>query len=100
MVGTSLPTTSRGAADEDTVRARSQALLSLRLLAYELLHILRERMEALTGKGWSLREQVLKVAARIQRTGRRLYWVIARSALPAWRRLLPALGRMAWPPPG
>lgn len=102
VVGTSLPTTSRGAADEDTVRARSQALLSLRLLAYELLHILRERMEALTGKGWSLRrlrEQVLKVAARVQRSGRRLYWVIARSALPAWRRLLPALGRMAWPPP-
>ena len=90
-------------ADDDTVRARSQALLSLRLLAYELMHILRARLETLTGEGWSLRrlrERVLKVAARVQRTGRRLHFVIARPALPLWRKLMPSLARMAWPPPG
>ena len=103
VIGTSLPPTSRGVADDDTVRARSQALLSLRLLAFELMHILRARLETLTGEGWSLRrlrERVLKVAARVQRTGRRLHFVIARPALPLWRKLMPSLARMAWPPPG
>jgi hypothetical protein len=102
VIGTSLPTTSRGQASDETVLARSQALLSLRLLAYELMHILRERMSELTGEGWSLRrlrERVLKVAAQVRSGGRRLHFVIPRPALPYWRQLWPALQRMAWPPP-
>jgi hypothetical protein len=65
------------------VLARSQALLSVRLLAYQAMHVLRALIERRTGQGWSLRrlrERVLKVAARVQRSGRRLGVVIAHSA--------------------
>jgi len=55
VIGDSLPTTSRGKASEATVLARSQALLSTRLLAYELMHVLRTLLEKRTRQGWSLR---------------------------------------------
>ena len=90
-IGTSLPCTSRGRASEAEVFARAQALLSLRLLAYELLHVLRAQMEAATGRGWSLRrlrERVLKAAARVQRHARRLHVILERRAATLWRKLL------------
>jgi len=90
VIGTSLPCTSRGVASEATVVARSQALLSLRLLAYQLLHVLRTEMEAVTWQGWSLRrlrERVLKAGARLLTHARRVTVVIERRAAAHWRRL-------------
>ncbi|WP_254432262.1 IS1380 family transposase [Aquisalimonas sp. 2447] len=90
-IGTSLPCTSRGRASEAEVFARAQALLSLRLLGYELLHVLRAQMEAATGQGWSLRrlrEPVLKAAAHVQRHARRLHVILERRAARLWRQLL------------
>ena len=90
-IGTSLPCTSRGRASDAEVFARAQALLSLRLLAYELLHVLRAQMEAATGRGWSLRrlrERVLKAAARVQRHARRLHVILERRGARLWRQLL------------
>jgi hypothetical protein len=97
VIGDSLPSTSRGQATEETVLARSQALLSVRLLAYQVMHVLRALIERRTGQGWSLRrlrERVLKVAARVQRSGRRLIVVIAYSSAEYWDQLLLALGRL------
>ena len=51
VVGDSQLCTSRGAAAPATVLARSQALLALRLLANELMHVLRAHMEAATQRG-------------------------------------------------
>jgi hypothetical protein len=90
VIGSSLPCTSRGVASEATVLARSQALLSLRLLAYQLLHVLRTEMEAVTWQGWSLRrlrERVLKAGARLLTHARRITVVIERRAAAHWRRL-------------
>jgi 2-methylisocitrate lyase-like PEP mutase family enzyme len=61
------------------------------------MHVLRALLERRTGQGWSLRrlrERVLKVAARVQRSGRRLIVVIARSSAEYWNQLLPALDRL------
>ena len=43
VIGSSRPCTSRGAASDATVLAHSQALLSLRLVAYPLLHVCAPR---------------------------------------------------------
>ncbi len=51
-------------------------MLSLRLLAYKVMHIARWLLERGTGEGWSLRrvrEQVLKVGVRILRHARQLF---------------------------
>ena len=101
VVGDSLPCTSRGAAAPATVLARSQALLVLRLLAYELMHVLRAHMEAATQRGWSLRgvrERLLKAAARVQRHARRLVVVLQRRAAAQWRVLLKRLTRLTLEP--
>ncbi len=63
------------------VRAHNETLFLLNLLAYEVLHFGRARMEKTTGEGWSLcrfRERLLRVAGRVVRHGRRLTFVIAR----------------------
>ena len=91
VIDSSLPCTSRGAASNATVLARSQALLSLRLLAYQLLHVLRTEMQAVTAQGWSLRrlrERVLKAGARLLTHARRITVVIESRAADLWRRLL------------
>ena len=41
LIASQLPCASRGEASDATVRARSHAPLSPRLLAYQLLHVLR-----------------------------------------------------------
>jgi len=100
--GASLPSTSRGRASEAVVLARSRAWLALRLLAYELLHWLRAPLERATGEGWSLRrvrERLLKTAARVQRSGRRLIVVLTRAAAQYWRVIFPRLQRPR-PAPG
>ncbi|MBK5935427.1 IS1380 family transposase, partial [Halorhodospira halophila] len=91
VIGESLPCTRRGQATEEQAFARSQALLALRALAYQLLHVLRDSLERGTGDGWSLRrlrEQVLKSAVRVQRHARRVHVILERRAASHWRALL------------
>ena len=92
LIGESLPctTTKRGATETEAAFARNQVLLSLRVFAYELMHTLRAHMEQLTGYGWSLRrlrERVLKAAARLQRSGRRLVVILECRAADDWQAL-------------
>jgi hypothetical protein len=63
--------------------ACNEALLLLSALAYNLVHVIRCCVERVTQRGWSLqrvRERLLKVAARLVRGGRRLTFVLPRSA--------------------
>lgn len=63
--------------------ACNEALLLLSALADNLVHVIRCCVERATQRGWSLqrvRERVLKVAARLVRGGRRLTFVLPRSA--------------------
>ena len=86
-----MPSASRGTATAAAVFARAQALLSLRMLAYGLLDVLRAQMEAATGHGWSLRrlrQRVLRAADRLQRHVRRLHVILKRRAARLWRQLL------------
>ena len=74
-----------------------QTLLSLRLLAYQLMHVLRCLLERATKTGWSLRrlrERILKSAARVQGKARELVVILERRAAKAWRKLLPTLERL------
>lgn len=96
-----LSATSRGVASDDAVFARNEAWLLLHLLAYEAMHALRVPLEQLTGTGWSLkslRERVLKTAARIHTHARRIHVVIPRTAARLWQRLLQYLPRLHWAP--
>lgn len=70
--------------------AVNEALLLVSALAYNLLHIVRTRVETATGRGWTLRsvrEKVLKVGARVLLGGRRVTIVIAQSARRLWTAL-------------
>lgn len=90
-MGESLPCTSLGQASEQQAFERSQALLGLRVLAYELLHVLRDSLGRGTVEGWSLRrlrEQVLKAAARVLRHARQLHVILERRAASYWWRAL------------
>ncbi|MBK5935333.1 IS1380 family transposase [Halorhodospira halophila] len=102
VIGESLPCTRRGRATEEQAIARSQALLTLRALAYQLLHVLRDSLERATGDGWSLRrlrEQVLKSAVRVLRHARKLQVILERRAASHWRALLRRLSQVE-PAPG
>ncbi|GEM_PF-1710611 len=102
VMGESLPCTHRGRATQEQAFARSQALLTLRALAYELLHVLRDSLERGTAEGWSLRrlrEQVLKSAVRVLRHARQLQVILERRAASHWRALLRRLPTMQ-PAPG
>ena len=99
LIGESLPCTTTKRTGADAAFARNQVLLSLRVLAYQLMHTLRCPMERITGHGWSLRrlrERVLKAAARLQRSGRRLVVILERRAAAHWQALFNRLQR--WPP--
>jgi len=96
-----LSATSRGMASDQQVFARNEAWLLLHLLAYEAMHALRVPLEQLTGIGWSLkslRERVLKTAARIHTHARRIHVVIPRTAARLWQRVLQYLPRLHWAP--
>ena len=99
LVGESLPCTTTKRTGAEAAFARNQVLLSLRVLAYQVMHTLRAHMERITGDGWSLRrlrERVLKAAARLQRSGRRLVVILERRAAGSWHALIRRLHR--WPP--
>ncbi len=63
--------------------ACNEAQLLLSALAYGLIHVVRGLAQRATRRGWSLQrtaERLLKVAARLVRSGRRLTFVLSRSA--------------------
>lgn len=67
--------------------AVNEAWLLVSALAYNLLHIVRTRVETATNRGWTLqsvREKVLKVGARVLLGGRRVTVVVAESARHLW----------------
>jgi len=83
------------------VYRNNETLFLLHLLAYQVLHAGRAMMEQATGQGWSLRrfrERLLRVAARVVHTSRRLTFVIAWSAADDWQRLWRKLQRYRWCP--
>ena len=64
------------------------------------MHVCRTLLEKATGEGWSLkrvRERVLKVAARVLVSGRRVTFVIAQTSESLWRSLWQELGRLSCP---
>ncbi len=78
--------------------AHNEVILLLNMLAYELVHAGRCLMEAATGEGWSLRrfrERVLRAAARVVVSGRRVIMVIGEAFARYWRRFWPRLERLA-----
>ena len=82
--------------------AVNEALLLLSALAYNLLHIVRTRVETATNRGWTLlavREKVLKVGARVLLGGRRVTVVVAGSARRLWAALWTQLSELRLPEP-
>lgn len=81
--------------------ARNEAKLLLALLAYEMVHVARTALEAVTGTGWSLkrtRRTVLTAAGRLLRGGRRLTLVIEARHADLWTRLWRRIQTWAWAP--
>ncbi|MCG5547975.1 transposase [Halorhodospira halochloris] len=103
VLGESLPcSTHHQKRSPDEVFARSQALLSLRVIAYQILHVLRGEVERMTGTGWSLarvRERLLKVAGRVRFHARCIQIDVERKAATYWNRLMGRLTKMQ-PLPG
>ncbi len=82
--------------------ATNEVILLLNALAYEAMHVLRTLMERATKKGWGLmrlREQLLKVAARLLLHARRVVCVIAEGAAARWALLWAELAKLSRPPP-
>jgi len=82
--------------------ACNEVLLLLSALAYNLVHAVRVLLERATGRGWGLmrvRERALKVAARLVRGGRRLTFVLPRSAARVHQLLWAELAALPPPPP-
>jgi hypothetical protein len=80
--------------------AANEVVLLLNALAYNAMHVLRTLLEQATGRGWRMaqvREQVLKVAARILQSGRRITVVVPRAIAPLWSALWGRLGRLSVP---
>jgi hypothetical protein len=74
--------------------AHNEVVLLLNILAYEVVHAGRCLMEAATQEGWSLRrfrEHVLRAAARVVVSGRRVTMVIGEAFARYWHRLWPRL---------
>ncbi len=74
--------------------AHNEVVLLLNILAYEVVHAGRCLMEAATKEGWSLRrfrEHVLRAAARVVVSGRRVTMVIGEAFARFWHRLWPRL---------
>lgn len=82
--------------------AHNEVVLLLNILAYELVHAGRCLMEAATGEGWSLRrfrERVLRAAARVVVSGRRITMVIGETFARFWHRFWPCLERLRYADP-
>ena len=81
--------------------ACNEARLLLNLLAYEAVHTGRALMEAVTREGWSLRrfrERVLRTAARVTVSGRRVTMIIGEAAAKLWHPLWRRLDKLQWCP--
>ena len=77
--------------------ANNEVILLLSMLAYELSHALRSLQEDATGETHSIvqfRERVLKVAARILLSAKRVTFVVPAAAARYWRPLLHRLEQM------
>lgn len=73
----------------------------LNLLAYEMVHVARTALEAVTGTGWSLkrtRRTVLTAAGRLLRGGRRLTLAIEARHADLWTRLWRRIQSWTWAP--
>lgn len=82
--------------------AANEATLLLSALAYNAMHVVRTLVEQATGRGWGLaqiREQVLKVAARVVIHARYIKVIVPRAAATLWQGLWRQLGRLRKPPP-
>jgi hypothetical protein len=82
--------------------AHNEVVLLLNILAYEVVHAGRCLMEAATKEGWSLRrfrEHVLRAAARVVVSGRRVTMVIGEAFAQFWHRLWPRLERLRYAEP-
>lgn len=77
--------------------AHNEVVLLLNILAYEVVHVGRCLIETATGQGWSLRrfrDHVLRAAARVVISGRRVTLVIGQACARLWHRLWPQLERL------
>jgi hypothetical protein len=82
--------------------AHNEVVLLLNILAYEVVHAGRCLMEAATKQGWSLRrfrEHVLRAAARVVVSGRRVTMVIGQAFARFWHLLWPRLERLRYTEP-
>ncbi len=82
--------------------AHNEVILLLNILAYEVVHAGRCLMEAATREGWSLRrfrERVLRAAARVVVSGRRVTMIIGEAFANFWQRLWPQLERLRYADP-
>ncbi len=82
--------------------AHNEVILLLDILAYEVVHAGRCLMETATTEGWSLRrfrERVLRAAARVVVSGRRVTMIIGEAFARSWQRLWPQLERLRYADP-
>lgn len=73
---------------------RNETTLFLRLLAFNLVNVVRAEMERVTGSGWDLRRiqhTVLKAAARVVYGGRQILFYLAAASAAVWKILLAVL---------
>lgn len=81
--------------------AVNEVRLLLNLLAFNVLHAVRQLVVATTGQGWSLkrlRERVLRIAARVVVHARGAVIVIEQAHAALWDRLCRALARLRFAP--
>ena len=81
--------------------ACNEVRLLIACLAYQVMHVARRAMAEATGTGWSLRrlrERVLRTAARLVISGRRMTLALS-SAAPFWAALWPRLMALHWAGP-
>ena len=74
----------------------------LNILAYEVAHAGRRLMEAATKEGWSLRrfcEHVLRAAAWVDVSGRRVTMIIGEAFAKFCHQLWPQLERLRYADP-
>jgi hypothetical protein len=74
--------------------AKNEVVLLLGLVAYNLVHHVRRKLEAHLGEGVSLRrvrDRFLKAAAKVVRHARRVIVRIGRQKVAAWQTLIAAL---------
>jgi len=82
--------------------AHNEVILLLNILAYEVVHAGRCLLEAATKEGWSLRrfrERVLRAAARVVVSGRRVTMIIGEAFAHCWQLLWPQLERLRYADP-